>query len=380
MKKLKYAEKVANKLVKEIDSDYDIEPGTCTFESDNKKHPIVTIIYPYGIKRDYDLLQCYIAHEEDDISISQSIAEVLAKIETDIENTRQIFSEETFEENNQSEPAARNYRIYTLTEGYSYYVEFDIIAILSNSEIVNEIKEKMGTEKFYYIPLPSTGQSLNVFIKDSEELELLDILKSAQESVLNTPVAHIYKYDFERNKFIPAETTNQTTLENQEAIRNQEAMSVQNQNEISNNTYNRPSLSPEAQTYEHIPSETQTSEDVESENYESEDCNSDRANEFAEYDTDYADEFAEKMKELFCWRMGPNFTLQGTELVSGSIRMDMLEANNEYQTNNKDFLEFGDELVERFQILEAEAQAQGETEELDNDSQDNEDLDSYLPY
>lgn len=99
------------------------------------------------------------------------------------------------------------------------------------------------------------------------------------------------------------------------------------------------------------------------------------ANYYADYDTNSATEFAETMKDFFNWRLGNGFHLEGNMLVNANntIRMDMNDANHEYQTNEMDFLQFGDVLVDEYNHNEAAliaSEPAGQPEEdLDYDDQ-----------
>lgn len=99
------------------------------------------------------------------------------------------------------------------------------------------------------------------------------------------------------------------------------------------------------------------------------------ANYYADYDTDSATEFAETMKDFFNWRLGNGFHLEGNMLVNANntIRIDMNDANHEYQTNEMDFLQFGDVLVDEYNhneaALIANAPADQPEEDLDYDDQ-----------
>lgn len=103
-------------------------------------------------------------------------------------------------------------------------------------------------------------------------------------------------------------------------------------------------------------------------------------NYFAEYDTYSPLEFANTMVELFNYRLGNNFHLSGMDLVDNDnlVRMDMNNANNEYQNNSMDFLEFGDQLTSQYQELKADALASEENRSgEENLSEEDEEQDSY---
>ena len=86
------------------------------------------------------------------------------------------------------------------------------------------------------------------------------------------------------------------------------------------------------------------------------------------------------MVELFNYRLGNNFHLSGMDLVDNDnlVRMDMNNANNEYQNNSMDFLEFGDQLTSQYQELKAEALSSEENRSgEENLSEEDEEQDSY---
>lgn len=273
----------------------------------------------------------------------------------------------------------------------SYSCIRPIDAIMS-SIVMDNTKDMLGTEDFYILFTPDD----NMICVKCENLSY-DGAKRAIDSINRTYIANgydplterIYEYDFNTNLVVLAPQERE-----QEATEAQEAQEENRPEEI---PYTRPSLNSTLQG-ENPPQDSPAYVDIMSSvaiqeneldldldpcypvsgSETDEDRPSYDSNYFADYDTNSATEFAETMKELFNWRLGSNFHLEGNMLVNanGSIRMDMNDANHEYQTNEMDFLQFGDVLVDEYNQKEADLIVNTPTEASEEDL----DYDDLLPF
>ena len=489
MKKFKFAEKVASKIEKElknrgISDDYIID--SYVKEVSSVKHPFFKIEYPNGEEFSYDIYEEYVKHEEQDISIIESISGFITKVFDDIENHMHLptFDEEEFENEEEEEedediddldeyedneedvnedaipflshlsiefinPEKVSYfrselsravvPVYMsvkrdnteettptlffiikdeLTKTFissdspmvSNYTEslinnikqkdFEITRVdnflsmsseaLFSRNALEKIKNELGTSKFYIVP--SSVNTLLFVPMDRMSLEAItDCLHTINSTLGDKKLSDsIYVYDFGKHEFFVA---NDEIVE--EMNRNPE-----NQTEHEESSFVRPSLSPEHQHPENASNNNdERAEDligsleelrqifdeefsnVMNENLTNSDeelCTVD-ANYFANYDTDYESEFAEKMAELFDWRLGTNFNVQNMMLCNSenSVQIDLCAANNEYQNNSLDFLEFGDKLIDRYLALEKEAIKEAES---NKSSEEDMDYDDPLPF
>lgn len=493
MKKSKFAEKVVSKIEKElknrgISDDYIIDSDVK--EVSSVKHPFFLIEYPNGEEFSYDIYEEYVKHEEQDISITESISGFITKVFDDIENHMHLstFDEEEFENEEEEEeeedediddldeydddeedvnedaiPFLSHLSIEFINpEKVSYFrselsravipvymsvkrdntdestptlfftikneltkafissdspmvpnyteslinnikqKDFEITRVdnflsmsseaLFSRNALEKIKDELGTSKFYIVP--SSVNTLLFVPMDRMSLEAItDCLHTINSTLGDKKLSDsIYVYDFGEHEFFVA---NDEIVE--EMNRNPE-----NQIEHEESPFVRPSLSPEHQHQENASNNNGERAEDSTDSFSMEELrqifdeafsevmnehltNSDEelcavdANYFANYDTDYESEFAEKMAELFDWRLGTNFNVQNMMLCNSenSVQIDLRVANNEYQNNSLDFLEFGDKLIDRYLALEKEAIKEAES---NKSSEEDMDYDDPLPF
>lgn len=291
--------------------------------------------------------------------------------------------------------------------------------MLSN-EVMENVRSTLGTEDFYIIP-SSIDELLVIKKNNLVDLNRLKELLTLANNNYGTDgrklSSNIFEYDFDSRKLIIAgEPVRETTNEQDHGHTDQSV--TQEQSPVPP-AFLRPSLEQFSQQYllaedefnniaasEERLAEEGPEEDLDDEyeddyedDYEYEDdldvlCDDldedeeiHDTNYFAEYDTYSPLEFANTMVELFNYRLGNNFHLSGMDLVDNDnlVRMDMNNANNEYQNNSMDFLEFGDQLTNQYQELKAEALSSeenrsGEESLSEEDEEQDSYPDEYLPF
>lgn len=272
--------------------------------------------------------------------------------------------------------------------------------MLSN-EVMENVRSTLGTEDFYIIP-SSIDELLVIKKNNLVDLNRLKELLTLANNNYGTDgrklSSNIFEYDFgSRKPIIAGEPVRETTNEQDHGHTDQSV--TQEQSPVPP-AFLRPSLEQFSQQY--LLAEEDPEEDLDDENeddYEYEDdldvlCDDldedeeiHDTNYFAEYDTYSPLEFANTMVELFNYRLGNNFHLSGMDLVDNDnlVRMDMNNANNEYQNNSMDFLEFGDQLTNQYQELKAEALSSeenrsGEESLSEEDEEQDSYPDEYLPF
>lgn len=282
--------------------------------------------------------------------------------------------------------------------------------MLSN-EVMENVRSTLGTKDFYIVP-SSIDELLAIKKNNLVDLNRLKELLTLANNNYGTDgrklSSNIFEYDFDSRKPIIAgepvrETTNEQNQEHTDQPVTQEPSLVPP-------AFLRPSLEQLSRQHflvedefnnianiaasEEISADEDPEEDLDDE-YEDDldilidddlydDLDEDEeihdTNYFAEYDTYSPLEFANTMVELFNYRLGNNFHLSGMDLVDNDnlVRMDMNNANNEYQNNSMDFLEFGDQLTNQYQELKAEALSSEENRSgEENLSEEDEEQDSY---
>lgn len=258
--------------------------------------------------------------------------------------------------------------------------------MLSN-EVMENVRSTLGTKDFYIVP-SSIDELLAIKKNNLVDLNRLKELLTLANNNYGTDgrklSSNIFEYDFDSKKpIIAGEPVRETTNEQDHGHTDQSV--TQEQSPVPP-AFLRPSLEQFSQQY--LLAEEDPEEDLDDENeddYEYEDdLDEDEeihdTNYFAEYDTYSPLEFANTMVELFNYRLGNNFHLSGMDLVDNDnlVRMDMNNANNEYQNNSMDFLEFGDQLTSQYQELKADALASEENRSgEENLSEEDEEQDSY---
>ena len=272
--------------------------------------------------------------------------------------------------------------------------------MLSN-EVMENVRSALGTEDFYIIP-SSIDELLVIKKNNLVDLNRLKELLTLANNNYGTDgrklSSNIFEYDFDSRKpIIAGEPVRETTNEQGHGHTDQSVTQEQSPVPLA---FLRPSLEQFSQQY--LLAEEDSEEDLDDEyedDYEYEDdldvlCDDldedeeiHDTNYFAEYDTYSPLEFANTMVELFNYRLGNNFHLSGMDLVDNDnlVRMDMNNANNEYQNNSMDFLEFGDQLTNQYQELKAEAVSSeenrsGEESLSEEDEEQDSYPDEYLPF
>ena len=277
--------------------------------------------------------------------------------------------------------------------------------MLSN-EVMENVRSALGTEDFYIIP-SSIDELLVIKKNNLVDLNRLKELLTLANNNYGTDgrklSSNIFEYDFDSRKpIIAGEPVRETTNEQDHGHTDQSV--TQEQSPVPP-AFLRPSLEQFSQQYllaedefnniaaseeilaEEDPEEDEEDLDDEYEDDLDEDEEIHDTNYFAEYDTYSPLEFANTMVELFNYRLGNNFHLSGMDLVDNDnlVRMDMNNANNEYQNNSMDFLEFGDQLTNQYQELKAEALSSeenrsGEESLSEEDEEQDSYPDEYLPF
>lgn len=260
--------------------------------------------------------------------------------------------------------------------------------MLSN-EIMENVRSTLGTKDFYIVP--SSVDELLVIKKnnlvDLNRLkELLTLANNNYGTDERKLSSNIFEYDFvSRKPIIAGEPVRETTIEQNQGhtnqtVMNSESRTVQEPLPVPP-AFLRPSLEQLNQLYFPVEVEEYPEEDLNNEDLEADmDEEIHDTNYFAEYDTYSPVDFANTMVELFNYRLGNNFHLSGMDLVDSDdlVRLNMNEANDEYQNNSMDFLEYGDFLTDRYQELKDEALSSEENRsEEENLSEDDEEQDSY---
>ena len=252
-----------------------------------------------------------------------------------------------------------------------------------SESVMNQVKDLFNGKEFYIAP--ASKNELVAIVKDALPVEtVLNSLLRGNEMLERTTDADdpnfpilsnmVFEYDFE-NK-IPVVVAGETR--EQASVHENDTPS-----ESATQQAIRPSLDRSYQ--DHVRPSESTVHQEEQSSYEAP-SNQDEeihdSNYFAEYDTSSLNEFANTMVELFNYRLGNDFHLSGMDLVdnAGLVHLNMEEANQEYQSNYMDFLEYGDFLVDRYTELKEEA-LQNEDQEEDNLEESSESYpDDYLPF
>lgn len=265
--------------------------------------------------------------------------------------------------------------------------------MLSN-EVMENVRSALGTKDFYIVP-SSIDELLVIKKNNLVDLNRLKELLTLANNNYGTDgrklSSNIFEYDFDSRKpIIAGESVRETTNEQNQEHTDQPV--TQEQSPVPP-AFLRPSL--EQFSHQYLLAEEDSEEDLDDEyedDYEYEDdldvlCDDldedeeiHDTNYFAEYDTYSPLEFANTMVELFNYRLGNNFHLSGMDLVDNDnlVRMDMNNANNEYQNNSMDFLEFGDQLTNQYQELKAEVLSSEENRSSEESlSEEDEEQDSY---
>ena len=249
-----------------------------------------------------------------------------------------------------------------------------------SNEVMEDVKNRLGTKDFYIIP-SSADELLAVKKNDFISLDRLkNLLNSANELNNDTDGKklsnNIFEYDFDlKEPIIVGEPVRESTNEQSQGytdqlVTNAESHTVSEPSPVPH-TFFHPSLEQLSQQY--LLAEEDPEEDLD------EDEEIHDTNYFAEYDTYSPVDFANTMVELFNYRLGNNFHLSGMDLVDNDnlVRLNMNDANNEYQNNSMDFLEYGDFLTDRYQELKDEVLSSDEINSEETTSEDEEEQESY---
>lgn len=444
MKKSEYLKKIVNRMenaLQEAGKDDDYTIYWDVEKVNGVKSPIMTIEFPNGDEKEFNILSDYNRHEEEDISMSESFQSiknaVFEKInehetqygindnyDSEIEDEEEYNREEFNSENNGLQDVSGDifrdfelkivngqspYGCYSSLLGCSlvlYRVDDpnkETLATHSAIEMVMQAIEIMSLTCSSAEIIKATGQ--NRFSADAKYLFCNNFLNKFSEIaggrnfyfVPTEDTVIILPEEYDLNSIadfcrISAEQTNATLFTNY----------IFEYSGLRNELLCRTEIFPSYEQTQMLDSSVQ---DLIEEDYEHEedpvpeeqDCpvplNSDMATAnfispsaqyFADYDTDSPIEFARTMMNLFNWRLGNSFRLfqQGDTIFlensENDIQLNLSEENRNYQSNDKDFLEFGDSLIESYK--EKEKLFYERNKENDSYSENEEYPDDFLPF
>ena len=276
----------------------------------------------------------------------------------------------------------RNHNPYQMEMIDPKTVSLDPCSILSE-HAMESIKNMLESDSFYIIPVCDTEI---LAVKDDDQIS-----DSLVQNTLTRSNGLLYdsqklsdfafRYDTNTKELVPLE----------EEVRVVLAPSAQAPTESHENHESHeeePEHEEEQEDQEEYEDEDYGDDEYDDYDYDDDDYDEDEegchdSDYFANYDTNSPDEFANTMVELFNYRLGNNFHLSGSDLVDSEdlVHINMEEANNDYQTNSLDFLEYGDTLVSKYQE-QRDSLFSSEMEEPEKEDHGEEESypDDYLPF
>lgn len=444
MKKSEYLKKIVNRMenaLQEAGKDDDYTIYWDVEKVNGVKSPIMTIEFPNGDEKEFNILSDYNRHEEEDISMSESFQSIRNAIfekineyeiqygindnyDSEIEDEEEYNREEFNSENNGLQDVSGDiFRDFELkiVNGQSPYGCYS--SLLGCSLVLYRVDDPNKETLTTHSAIEMVMQAIEVMTLTCSSTE---IIKAAGQNRFSADAKYLFCNNF-LNKFseiargrnfyfvptedtviilpeeydlnsiadfcrISAEQTNATLFTNY----------IFEYSGLRNELLCRTEIFPSYEQTQMLDSSVQ---DLIEEDYEHEedpvpeeqDCpvplNSDMATAnfispsaqyFADYDTDSPIEFARTMMNLFNWRLGNSFRLfqQGDTLFlensENDIQLDLFEENRNYQSNDKDFLEFGDSLIESYK--EKEKLFYERNKENDSYSENEEYPDDFLPF